>query len=179
MSSRKGNFLKAVDVLDMVRDELKNEYNSSDEKVALAATKYAFLKYKMGGDIIFDPKESVKMTGNSGPYLLYSAVRAKKILLNGKDNQPADNYTFNIYEKNLIKKVIEYKALLKEAVSEMAPHKVANYLYELAQDFSRFYENCPVVGSEKEAERLTLVKVYYKTMSHGLNILGIEIPDSM
>ena len=80
MSSRKGNFLKAVDVLNMVREELKNEYNSSDEKVALSATKYAFLKYKMGGDIIFDPKESVKMTGNSGPYLLYSCVRAKKIL---------------------------------------------------------------------------------------------------
>ena len=80
MSSRKGNFLKAVDVLDMVKDELKSEYQSEDPVVSLAATKYAFLKYKMGGDIIFDPKESVKMTGNSGPYLLYSAVRAKKIL---------------------------------------------------------------------------------------------------
>lgn len=80
MSSRKGNFLKAVDVLEMVADELKEQYNSEDSKVSLAATKYAFLKYKMGGDIIFDPKESVKMTGCSGPYLLYSAVRAAKIL---------------------------------------------------------------------------------------------------
>ncbi|MDO5451629.1 MAG: arginine--tRNA ligase, partial [Candidatus Saccharibacteria bacterium] len=80
MSSRKGNFLKAVDVLNMVRDALQSEFNSGDETVSLAATKYAFLKYKMGGNIIFDPQESVKMTGNSGPYLLYSAVRAKKIL---------------------------------------------------------------------------------------------------
>ena len=70
MSSRKGNFLKAVDVINMVKDALKSEYNSTDEKVYLGATKYAFLKYKMGGNIIFDPKESVKMTGNSGPYLL-------------------------------------------------------------------------------------------------------------
>ena len=79
MSSRKGNFLKAIDVLNLIDEALESEYHSKDNKVSLAATKYAFLKYKMGGDIIFDPQESVKMTGNSGPYLLYSAVRAKKI----------------------------------------------------------------------------------------------------
>ena len=179
MSSRKGNFLKAVDVLQMVDTELKNEYNSNDEKVSLAATKYAFLKYKMGGDIIFDVKESVKMTGNSGPYLLYSAVRAKKILKNAGDGQKIDNYTYNIYEKNLAKKLLEYRNVLDEAVEEMAPHKLANYLYELSQEFSRFYENCPVIGTAEESERIRLVKVYYNTMEHGLNILGIEIPEEM
>ncbi len=203
MSSRKGNFLKAVDVLDMVKDELKSAYDSSDEKVSLAATKYAFLKYKMGGNIIFDPKESVKMTGNSGPYLLYSAVRAKKILQrdgennlkanmrdngsalaseprnDGRERSGSREIVLTSHEKNLIKKIIEYKYELREAVSEMAPHKVANYLYELAQEFSRFYENCPVVGSPEEKERLKLVKVYLDTMTHGLNILGIEIPEEM
>lgn len=179
MSSRKGNFLKAVDVLNMVKDELKNEYNSEDEKVALAATKYAFLKYKMGGNIIFDPKESVKMTGNSGPYLLYSCVRAKKILSNCSSDKELENYTYNIYEKNLIKKIIEYKVVLDGAVAEMAPHKVANYLYELAQEFSRFYENCPVAGAPEEKERKELVEKYLEVMTHGLNILGIEIPEEM
>ena len=179
MSSRKGNFLKAVDVINMVKKELESAYHSSDEKVSLSATKYAFLKYKMGGNIIFDPKESVKMTGNSGPYLLYSAVRAKKILLNSNSNNTIENYTYNIYEKNLVKKLLEYKDILAEAVSEMAPHKVANFLYELAQEFSRFYENCQVAGSAEEAERLKLVKVYLDTMTHGLNILGINIPEEM
>ena len=179
MSSRKGNFLKAVDVLEMVADELKNEYNSEDSKVSLAATKYAFLKYKMGGDIIFDVKESVKMTGCSGPYLLYSAVRAKKILNNFNNEKNIENYAYNIYERNLIKKILEYKNVLDEAVVEMAPHKLANYLYEVSQEFSRFYENCPVVGSNEEAERVKLVKVYYNVMEHGLNILGIEIPEEM
>lgn len=179
MSSRKGNFLKAVDVLDMVNEELKSSYNSTDEKVSLAATKYAFLKYKMGGNIVFDPKESVKMTGNSGPYLLYSAVRAKKILSNCHVKNNIENYTYNIYEKTLIKKLIEYKDILREAVAEMAPHKVASYLYELAQDFSRFYENCQVAGSAEESERTKIVKVYLDTMTHGLNILGIEIPEEM
>ena len=207
MSSRKGNFLKAVDVLGMVKDALKSEYNSEDPKVSLAATKYAFLKYKMGGDIVFDPKESVKMTGNSGPYLLYSAVRAKKILQKSFGNElenkarvsihddgserrsePHDDgreqggereLVFGLSERNLIKKLLEYKSVLTESVAEIAPHKVANYLYELAQDFSRFYENCPVVGSSEESSRLKLVKVYLDTMTHGLNILGIEIPEEM
>ena len=178
MSSRKGNFLKAVDVIDMVKEALKSDYNSSDEKVALAATKYAFLKYKMGGNIIFDPKESVKMTGNSGPYLLYSAVRAKKILANCKNSQGTD-HDYNVYEKNLAKALLGYRDVLAEAVREMAPHKLANYLYELAQEFSRFYENCTVAGSAEEAGRAKLVKVYLDTMTHGLNILGIEIPEVM
>ena len=204
MSSRKGNFLKAVDVLDMVKDELKAEYDSTDEKISLAATKYAFLKYKMGGNIIFDPKESVKMTGNSGPYLLYSCVRAKKILANvraqdkgletvSREPYEASEVTeprnggregtgsrdFCPSERSLVKKLLEYKDVLAEAVKEMAPHKVANFLYELAQEFSRFYENCPVAGSDQESERAKLVEKYLQVMTHGLNILGIEIPEEM
>ncbi len=196
MSSRKGNFLKAVDVLEMVKTALKDEHNSSDDIVALAATKYAFLKYKMGGNIIFDPYESVKMTGNSGPYLLYSAVRAKKILAkvrmsklqnlqqigihdNGSEQGNERVYVLDSSERNLMKKILEYRSVLQEAVSEMAPHKVANYLYELAQDFSRFYENCPVAGSNREEERISLVRIYLDTMSHGLNLLGITIPEAM
>ena len=207
MSSRKGNFLKAVDVLEMVREALKSEYDSDDETVSLAATKYAFLKYKMGGNIIFDPKESVKMTGNSGPYLLYACVRAKKILASVGKNELQNAHSFasslapvvtglasslapvvanahsssilHLSERQLAKKILDYKTILQEAVQEMAPHKVANYLYELAQEFSRFYEHCPVAGSERETERAQIVKVYLDTMTHGLNILGIEIPEEM
>lgn len=189
MSSRKGNFLKAVDVIDMVKTALHEEYDSDDPIVSLAATKYAFLKYKMGGNIIFDPKESVKMTGNSGPYLLYSCVRAKKILQKSADKttpsvdnttqEGGSKATLIPAERNLIKKILEYAMTLDEAVSEMAPHKVANYLYELAQSFSRFYEKCPVNGSDREYERLRLVTAYLGVMSHGLNILGIEIPEEM
>ncbi len=179
MSSRKGNFLKAVDVLNMIKDELKKSYESSDNAVALAATKYAFLKYKMGGNIVFDPHESVKMTGNSGPYLLYSAVRAKKILQKSSGDSGQSDAAYDDNERKLAKKILEYKDVLKEAVVEMAPHKVANYLYELAQEFSRFYEQCTVAGSDREAIRVQIVEVYLKTMAHGLGILGISIPDEM
>ena len=179
MSSRKGNFLKAVDVLDMVTDELKTEYNSDDETVVLGATKYAFLKYKMGGDIIFDPKESVKMTGNSGPYLLYSCVRAKKILSKIEVKNTGFTGELDTFERNLSKKVVQYKDLLAEAVREMAPHKVCNFLYELAQEFSRFYENCPVAGDARETERAQIIKAYLNVMEHGLNLVGIKIPEEM
>lgn len=180
MSSRKGNFLKAVDVLDLVKDALKSEYDSEDETIALSATKYAFLKYKMGGQIIFDPKESVKMTGNSGPYLLYSAVRAKKILDKVSGVESATEIkTLESAEKILAKKLLLYKDTLEEAVAEMAPHRLATYLYETAQDFSRFYEACPVAGSDKAAERKTLVELYLAVMTHGLDILGITIPEAM
>lgn len=176
MSSRKGNFLKAVDVLEMINEMVK------DENLTLAAIKYAFLKYKMGGDIVFDPKESVSTTGNSGIYLLYSAVRAKKILqkcIGEKYLGKKGTETSSEYEKTLAKKVVQYKDVIQEAVREKAPYKVCTYLYELAQEFSRFYEHVKVAGSEREAELAKLVKAYLNVMEHGLGLLGISAPESM
>ncbi|MBR2709499.1 arginine--tRNA ligase [Candidatus Saccharibacteria bacterium] len=183
MSSRHGNFLRAVDVLEMVRTELANEYNSTDEKISLAATKYAFLKYKMGADIIFDPHASVQMTGNSGPYLLYSAVRAAKILAKPHSSETPESSKasspLHPAERTLMKSLTEYKATLTSALVDFAPYKVANYLYDLAQVFSRFYEACPVNGSAEETFRRELVSVYLSVMTHGLHILGTEIPSEM
>ena len=175
MSSRKGNFIKAVDVLDTVNKLVDNEM------IAMGAIKYAFLKYKIGGNIEFDAKESVSTTGNSGVYLQYSAVRAKKILkgLSKADEADFAKWELNENEKKLIAKLAQYGNVLKDALSDFAPHKVASYLYETAQEFSRFYENVKVAGSKYENERATLVKVYLDVMTHGLNILGIEIPEEM
>lgn len=199
MSSRKGNFLKAVDVIDLISEELmkvqeevsrnKGEGMSSgvDPKILFGAIRYAFLKYKVGGDIVFDVKESVSMTGNSGPYLQYSAVRAQKVLgkilesqvekVNKKVEQK--DWVLEGSEKNLIKKIMQYKKVLDEVVDELSPSKLCTYLYEIAQDFSRFYENIQVVGSEFEVERGAIVLAYLKVLTHGLSILGIEIPEKM
>ena len=176
MSSRKGNFLKAVETIEMIREELGEK---ASEKIVLGAVKYAFLKYKMGGNIIFDPKESVATTGNSGVYLLYSCVRSKKIIEKCQSDEKHENYALNEFEKKLVKKMIQYGEVLSEAVSEMAPHKVCNYLYEVSQEFSRFYENVKVAGSEFEMERKKIVQGYEKIMEHGLGLLGIEVPDEM
>lgn len=176
MSSRKGNFLKAVEVIEMINNLVQNE------NLALAAIKYAFLKYKMGGDIIFDPQESVSTTGNSGIYLLYSAVRAKKILQKCQENHVLEAGTeakTQEFEKKLSKKIVQYPDVLAEAVSEKAPSKICAYLYELAQEFSRFYENVKVAGSAREVDLAKLVQAYLNVMEHGLDLLGIKIPESM
>lgn len=182
MSSRKGNFLKAVDVLQAVNEALEKEHESVDEKVSLGATKYAFLKYKVGGNIIFEPEESVKMTGNSGPYLQYSAVRASKIIGNLLQNgvkSNGENWKLTERERELIKKIIAYPEELKSVISELAPNKLCTYLYELAQEFSRFYETTKVAGSEFEFERGQIVLAYLKVLTHGLGLLGIEVPERM
>ncbi len=177
MSSRKGNFLKAVDVLEMVRDELGGE--KADARVVLAAVKYAFLKYKMGGDIVFDPKESVATNGNSGVYLLYSVVRAKKILQKVKARDAQEMKEVGEYERKLMQKLTQSGDVLRTAAMDKAPYKVCGYLYELAQEFSRFYEHVPVAGSEKEGELAVLVRAYAKVMEQGLRLLGIEVPEEM
>lgn len=179
MSSRKGNFLKAVDVLEMVGGLLEQEGRAADARVVLAAIKYAFLKYKVGGDLVFDPEESVSMTGNSGVYLLYSAVRAKKILSKQSAERTDDTTEVTTWERGLSKKIVQYAEVLAEAVREKAPYKICTYLYEVAQEFSRFYEHAPVAGSAREAERRTLVRAYLAVMEHGLGLLGIEAPEAM
>ncbi|MDO4979063.1 MAG: arginine--tRNA ligase [Candidatus Saccharibacteria bacterium] len=206
MSSRKGNFIKAVDVLEAVRNECQLEAGMRmkekmerirpdvtidpdfsamkvDRKVVMGAIKYAFLKYKVGGNIEFDVESSVSMTGNSGPYLQYSAVRAQKILANmmkdGITKAGDDEWVLDEHEKSMIKKVVEYPNILSEAVAELAPSKICTYLYELAQEFSRFYENVKVAGSHFEYERGQIVLAYLKVMTHGLNLLGIEVPEKM
>ncbi len=191
MSSRKGNFIKAIDVLDDVKkhlESMKDRTDGSDsdgdpknDAISMAAIKYAFLKYKIGGNIEFDVKESVSMTGNSGVYLQYSGVRAKKVLsaITTTTDDLKVEWKLDNYEKSLIREISRYKDVLKEAVEELAPHKIANYLYELAQEFSRFYEHVKVVDSEYESERAQIVRLYLDTLQHGLNILGISIPDEM
>ena len=64
-------------------------------------------------------------------------------------------------------------------MQEKAPYKVCNFLYELAQEFSRFYEHVPVAGSAWEAERKVIVQAYLNVMIHGLRLLGIEVPEEM
>ena len=180
MSSRKGNFLKAVDTINVIEENLREISDLTDEKVVMGATKYAFLKYKMGGNIVFDAKESVSTSGNSGVYLQYSAVRANKILSKiSLSDATNSEWVLNEQERALARRLLAFRETLQDALNDYAPYKLCNYLYALAQEFSRFYENVKVVGSELEKERGKLVNVYAKTLERGLNLLGIEVPEKM
>ena len=182
MSSRKGNFLRATDVLDMVADANEAAQGNRDDAPILGAIKYAFLKFKIGADSSFDPKESVSIQGNSGPYLQYALARAKSIIKNidSKNidfNSLSDNYTK--YERDLLFKITEYTDVIQQATIELTPHILCTYLYELAQIFNRFYENSRVIGDERENIRLYLVMAYVTILSNGLKVLGIPTPEKM
>jgi arginyl-tRNA synthetase len=178
MSSRKGNFLRAVDVLDMVTQASKEVSQQADEAVVLGAVKYAFLKQRMGADIIFEPKESVAIEGNSGPYLQYAHARARSILAKAPVTQPA-TLGLEADERTLVRKLSEWAETIDKAVSELMPHHVCTYLYELAQTFNRFYEKNRVIDDPRQAVRLQLVQRYADTLQAGLELLGIAAPERM
>ena len=186
MSSRLGNFLRATDVLDSAKQANLDATGKDDEPTSLGAIKYSFLKNRMGGDIIYDPLESVSIHGNSGPYLQYAHARACSILvkseaLNSKfeTNQKIENIKLEQDERTLVRKLVEYADVVNKAVEELAPHVVCTYLYELAQEFNRFYEQNRVVGDPREQIRLNLVSVYAETLKKGLKLLEIHAPEKM
>lgn len=183
MSSRLGNVSRAIDVVDVVREKVKELVQDETlvEQVTLGAIKYVFAKYRLGGDIAFDIDETVSLAGNSGPYIQYAHARARSILQKaGQVSADALNgYALDEAERSLVRKLGEYQDVVARATEELMPHHICNYLYELAQEFNRFYEKSRVIGSEQEAPRLALVARYADTLKNGLGILGIEAPERM
>lgn len=179
MSSRAGNILRAGDILDTATTAYKKIHGDADEQAALDAIKYAFLKYRLGPDIIYDPEESVGLEGNSGPYIQYAHARARSILRKA-DVEPASEIPkLQVGERSLARKITEYPEVVSKSVDELMPHHICTYLYELAQAFNRFYEKNQVIGDKRQAERLLLVKEYAEVLKDGLDLLNISAPEKM
>ncbi len=190
MSSRKGNILRAIDVLQAAAESNRRLLGKDDRIVELGAVKYAFLRSRLGGDIIYDPDESVSIQGNSGPYLQYAHARARSILAKtSRAVIPAaaqvafdsvrEDISFEVGERSLVRKMSEYPEVVNKATTELMPHHICTYLYELAQSFNRFYENHRVIGDTRETFRLKLVDAYATTLKNGLRLLNIDAPDKM
>ncbi len=178
MSSRKGNILRAVDVLDVAAEANEKATGKDDERVVLGAVKYAFLKQRIGGDIEYDPNGSVSLVGNSGPYLQYAYARAISILKKASQQSVIPN-NFTDQERMLALKVGEFPEVISTVLYEFMPHHICSYLYELTQVFNRFYENEKVIGSDREAGRIGILNSYADVLKTGLNLLGIQAPESM
>lgn len=183
MSSRSGQVYAAEKLLNEVKQAVSSQYPDSPVKnaVYLAAIKYAFLKHRLGSDIALDVQESISLDGNSGPYLQYAYARACSI--SSKAQTAASNQnlasSMDVNERSLARKISEYPEVVQKAVSELMPHHICTYLYELAQNFNSFYEKSRIIGDEREALRLNLVKSYSQVLKSGLNILNIEAPERM
>lgn len=182
MSSRLGNVARAIDAIEIVRAKVRELV--SDEAlvndVALGAIKYQFLKYRVGGDIAFDLEDSVSLQGNSGPYLQYAHARVCSILAKAGDvPYTTDDTQYDPAERALVSKLGENTEVVERAARELMPHYICNYLYELAQEFNRFYEVSRVIGDERQAIRLGIIARYRKILADDLALLGIAAPAHM
>ncbi len=180
MSSRLGNVLRAVDVIESVRKASAINHGDSKHDSTLAAIKFAFLKQRVGPDVIFDIGESVSLEGKSGPYLQYAHARACSILskVTGTDEDTSSE-SLEKDERLLAREIAKYQMVFEEAIKSLEPHIIATYLYELTQVFNRFYENNRVLDDDRSPIRIRLVKNYQRILRSGLEILNIDAPEKI
>ncbi len=188
MSSRKGVVLME-ELLDQAEEKARAVVEGRDvseedvKKIALGAIKFSDFISDRRTNILFDWNTIFALTGVSGPYVQYAAVRVNKILRdNGRGNPFDETYDYTA-EKDVIAKLLEYPDVVRRAANELEPHKVANYLYELARELNRYYEATPVATNEVQPEireaRLGVLAKASQVFAHGLNLLGIEVPERM
>jgi len=178
MSSRSGDVLEIGWLFDQFAEAIKERGGEPTDEIVAGALRYQFLKVKVGGDVVFDVNEAVSLTGNTGSYLQYAHARARRILekLTGDVRIPTDVHD---EDRLLVRKMGEYREVVELATQTLEPHHITNYLFELAQEFNRYYEKYQVVGNEHEAHRAGLVLLYADTLKAGLMILGIAAPEKM
>ena len=178
MSSRTGDVITIGWLFDEFKEAIKSRGGEPREEIIAGALRYQFLKVKIGGDVVFDIKEAVSLTGNTGSYLQYAYARARRILekIAYTGGLPTEIYD---EDRPLVRKLTEYHEIINQATIHLEPHQICNYLFELAQEFNRYYEKYQVAGSEHEAHRAALVAVYADTLKAGLAILGIAAPEEM
>lgn len=179
MSSRTGQVYGALNLIVDVEQAMKDLGRGESEDIKIGAIKYTFLKHRLGSDLVYDFTESVSLEGNSGPYLQYAHARARSILAKASEQKSSSMDNFELGERSLAQKISEYPEVVELATNELMPHHICTYLYELAQEFNRFYEKNRVIGDPREQVRLTLVASYADKLKQGLSLLGINAPDKM
>jgi len=188
MSSRKGVVLmeELLNQAETKAREVTGGRDISDidiKKIALGAIKFSDFTADRRTDILFDWDSIFALTGFSGPYIQYAAVRVNKIL---RDNEivqtEISDYDYEP-EKSVILKLLEYPDVVRLSARDLEPHKVATYLYELARELNRYYELTPVatgdVSDIQKQARLGLLQKVSQIFAHGLSLIGIEVPEKM
>ena len=196
ISSRKGEIVRGDDLLDLVKEEVMNIMEESEqvdednilpvsEKIAVGAIKYAFLKVSVGKDIIFDIEKSISFNGDTGPYLMYVYSRCSSILKEADFENVAgvciESCMENPFVKELSVQVSRYEKQLLDSSINYSPSTLTQYLFSLGQAFNSFYQEVRVLDAPDEEREilLTLVKATMVIMQDGLDKLGIEVVEKM
>lgn len=199
MKSREGTVVDADDLIDTME---KDAYELAQEKgliegldeqeklklahmVGMAALKYFILKVDPKKKMLFNPKESIDLHGNTGPFIQYTHARIRSIWRKSElDKLPklSTSLALHAKEKELLRLLYAFPAAVKEAANSYSPALIANYTYDLAKTFNQFYDVCPVLKEEDATLRnfrLALSVTIARTIKTGMSLLGIEVPERM
>lgn len=202
MKSREGTVVDADDLIaTMVADAKKTseelgKFNDMTEEerneiariVGMGALKYFILKVDARKNMLFNPEESIDFNGNTGPFIQYTYARIRSILRKAAEQgleapeALADDMPLNQKEMELIQKMDEFGAAVRQAGKDYSPSGIANYCYELTKDFNQFYHDYSILNADGENEkivRLMIAKNVAKTIKNGMALLGIEVPERM
>ncbi len=197
LRSRSGDSVKLVDLLDEAIERAddaiveKNPELDDDERarvarmVGIGAVKYADLSTDRVKDYVFDLDRMVSFDGNTGPYLQYAHARICSIFRRaGIDRASVRGLPITLdapQERALSLRLLAYPTAIDTTLETYSPHKLCTYVYDLATDFTAFYEHCPVLKAEEplRSSRLALADLTARTLQHALGLLGIDAPEQM
>lgn len=197
MKSREGTVVDADDLMAEMIQTAKDrtlelgkidgfteaESNELFHNLGLGALKYFLLKVEPKKRMLFNPEESIDFQGNTGPFIQYTHARICSILRKGGVISPVSTDSeLAESEQELIYLLGEYKATIAQAAANFAPSVIANYAYDLAKTFNKFYNEQTILSEENEVKRnirLTLAELTGKTIQHATSLLGIVSPNRM
>ncbi len=198
LKSRSGEPVRFIDVIDEAIDRgraavaEKNPDLSPEQRaivgqqVGIGALKYADLATDRIRDYVFDWDRMLSFDGNTAPYLQYAHARICSIFRRAEVERVDVRSTTPVLgepqERVLAMRLLGFGTAVAETVERASPHRLCTYLYELASDFTAFYEHCPVLkaaDASTRASRLALCDVTARVLARGLHLLGISAPDQM
>ncbi len=199
MKSREGTVVDADDLIEEVIGEARSGAEergeladlSDDErkdiyrKIGLAALKFFILKVNPKKRMVFDPRESVDLQGQTGPYIQNAYVRIRSIERKNTETESGDYGNYNHLdktEKELVSSLMNYPQEVGKAAQLYDPSIIANFTYDLAKKFHKFYHDVRILGAEStEARsfRIALSRRIAQILAHAMDLLGIEMPERM
>ena len=170
--------------LGKVDDFNEEEFKELNRSIGLGALKYFILKVDPKKKMLFDPKESIDFNGHTGPFIQYTHARIKSVLRKAAFDFEKDevNIEMSAIEKELVKFIYDFDAVVEEAGSAFNPALVANYIYEVTKLYNRFYHDCPILKEEDnniKIFRLQLSKLCAQAIANAMYLLGIVVPEKM